>query len=73
MKIDDIINTIKNISENEEYSHIKNSYNKLEKKIEDISKSSIDDESLSNKENIDSMKDAIEYIKNKFINNEDTN
>ena len=67
-----ILNIIKNISDNPEYDNVKASYKKLEEKIENIDTETSDQE-VSNIDNINSINEAIEYIKNKLINNEDTN
>lgn len=67
-----ILNIIKNISDNPEYDNVKTSYKKLEEKIENIDTETSDQE-VSNIDNINSINEAIEYIKNKLINNEDTN
>ena len=67
-----ILNIIKNISDNPEYDNIKASYKKLEEKIENIDTETSNQE-VSNIDNINSINEAIEYIKNKLINNEDTN
>ena len=67
-----ILSIIKNISDNPEYDNVKASYKKLEEKIENIDTETSDQE-VSNIDNINSINEAIEYIKNKLINNEDTN